>query len=181
MISLDTWISEGRHLPSCLRDKDVQVKLFSDMHAMYEDPSEKGELWRLKVPSAAEGLNYVMQGFLVFMAQHGYVLRVTNAKRAKTSFVAWRKSGLHLPAYLRDFHRQKEVFKAMDGEFRERGVVFPYSWAERQCYVFDWFLWWVARYGLVLRRTNAKVPFRCLPETVDAFEKRVLELWVAAK
>jgi hypothetical protein len=62
---------------------------------------------------------------------------------------AWLKSGRYLPAPLRDFHDQKEVFQAIDATARKdpSDLIKRPSWIEAQCYVIDVFLWYMARRG----------------------------------
>ena len=82
----------------------------------------------------------------------------------ETNVDAWLKSGEYLPEPLRDFHDQKEVFKAMHEIVREDPASFikrP-SWMEGQCYVIDVFLWFMARRGWTLQRTRRNGNFRDL-------------------
>lgn len=86
---------------------------------------------------------------------------------------AWLKSLQYLPPPLRDFHDQKEVFKAMhqiinvDGHEYARSV----DWVTGQCYVIDIFLWFMARRGYTLQRSRASVPFRDLHEDLAEARK----------
>lgn len=73
----------------------------------------------------------------------------------------WRDDGEHLPEFMRDFHDQKDVFKAI-------GSVPPPSssigaaeinWMQAHVYTVDRFLWFMARHGYVLRKSSAKLPF----------------------
>lgn len=82
----------------------------------------------------------------------------------------WLKSGEYLPKPLRDFHDQKEVFKAMHEIIRERpgDLVKRPTWIEGQCYVIDVFLWFMARRGWTLQRTRRQGDFRDLEADVRA-------------
>jgi hypothetical protein len=88
----------------------------------------------------------------------------------KVNVEAWLKSGEYLPAPLRDFHDQKEVFKAMHEMVREDPASFVKrpSWIEGQCYVIDVFLWFMARRGWTLQRTRRTGNFRDLDADVTA-------------
>ncbi|WP_334166286.1 hypothetical protein [Achromobacter mucicolens] len=82
---------------------------------------------------------------------------------------AWLENGSHLPPPLRDFHDQKDVFKAMHDIINVQGHEYARSvdWVTGQCYVIDIFLWFMARRGYTLQRSRAKVPFRDLNEDVE--------------
>ena len=81
---------------------------------------------------------------------------------------SWLKSGKYLPAPLRDFHDQKDVFKAMHERIKEDPASFikrP-DWMAGQCYVIDTFLWFMARRGYTLQKSRANLPFRDLDADV---------------
>jgi hypothetical protein len=90
--------------------------------------------------------------------------------KATASVDAWLKSGKHLPLPLRDFHDQKEVFKAMHERIPEDidSLVKRPTWIEGQCYVIDTFLWFMARRGYTLQKTRKRLEFRDLGEDVHA-------------
>lgn len=91
---------------------------------------------------------------------------------------AWLESLQYLPPPLRDFHDQKEIFKAMHEiiDVQGHGYVDAVNWRAGQCYVIDIFLWFMARRGYTLQRSRAKVPFRDL----DADVKEVRDQRFAA-
>lgn len=80
------------------------------------------------------------------------------------------KSGAYLPAPLRDFHDQKEVFKTMHGtmDLSKNEYAKTVSWIVGQCYVIDVFLWFMARRGWTLQRSRARVDFRDLGVDIKA-------------
>ena len=86
----------------------------------------------------------------------------------------WLKSGKYLPAPLRDFHDQKDVFKAIDDTVKPdpTGVVQRPSWIDAHCYVIDVFLWYMARRGYTLQRTRRKGEYRNLAADIDACNQR---------
>ncbi|MCY1363098.1 hypothetical protein D9M68_878810 [compost metagenome] len=88
--------------------------------------------------------------------------------KADPKLDAWLKAGKYLPAPLRDFHDQKDVFKAMHEIVDVEGNVGAASvnWIAGQCYVIDIFLWFMARRGYTLQRSRAPVPFLDLEQTV---------------
>jgi len=89
----------------------------------------------------------------------------------------WLKSGAYLPPVLRDFHDQKDVFKAIHETIRvhEHGYAKDINWIAGQCYVIDIFLWWMARRGYTLQRSRAKQEFESLHDTLAALEERRTE------
>lgn len=91
----------------------------------------------------------------------------------------WRQAGRHLPAILRDFHDQKEVFRAMHeltlrpkGEI---GVSREINWVEGQIYVIDMFLWFMARHGYTLQRSRAAQNFESLEQNLALLAKQRTE------
>ena len=81
----------------------------------------------------------------------------------------WLKSGKYLPRPLRDFHDQKEVFKAIDETIKvgPNDLIKRPGWIEAQCYVIDVFLWYMARRGYTLQRTRRKGEYRDLEADVQ--------------
>lgn len=82
----------------------------------------------------------------------------------------WLRSGKYLPKLLRDFHDQKDVFKAMHQIINVEGHEYakPVGWIAGQCYVIDIFLWFMARRGYTLQRTRRKGDYRDLAADVAA-------------
>ncbi|WP_321905181.1 hypothetical protein [Paraburkholderia tropica] len=91
-----------------------------------------------------------------------------------TKLDAWLKSGEYLPHILRDFHDQKDVFKAMHETINveEHDYSKKVDWITGQCYVIDVFLWFMARRGYTLQRSRAKQEFVSLSETLRKSEDR---------
>lgn len=82
----------------------------------------------------------------------------------------WLKSGRYLPPPLRDFHDQKDVFRAIDQTISTNpdDLIKRPSWIEAQCYVIDVFLWYMARRGYTLQRARRKGLYRDLGDDVRA-------------
>jgi len=104
---------------------------------------------------------------------------------------AWMKSGKYLPDVLRDFHDQKDLFKAMhdmqqpNGPSELEAGAFKLDFITGQCYVIDRFLWFMARRGYTLQRSRARLPFldlsadvRAATEKRQAQEGRLLAAWI---
>ena len=81
---------------------------------------------------------------------------------------AWLKSGEYLPPFLRDFHDQKDVFKAIDDVVQRRDDPSKdIGWIPAQIYTVDVFLWVMARHGYTLQRSRAKVDFDDLERFIE--------------
>jgi hypothetical protein len=65
---------------------------------------------------------------------------------------SWVDSGKHLPRWLRDFHDQKDVFKACEDVLGQQDGI---SWRDGHVYTIDRFLRFMAFHGYTLRRTRA--------------------------
>lgn len=86
----------------------------------------------------------------------------------QTNIDVWLKSGEYLPGVLRDFHDQKDIFKAMHEIIQEqRDNIKRPSWIEGHCYVIDVFLWFMAQRGYTLQRTRRREAFRDLAADVQ--------------
>ncbi|WP_291455605.1 hypothetical protein [Cupriavidus sp.] len=85
----------------------------------------------------------------------------------------WLESAAYLPRDLRDFHNQKDLFKAMHDTVSvdSHSIAGHIDWVQGQCYVIDVFLWFMAQHGYTLQRSSAKVDFRDLAETVTTSQQ----------
>lgn len=90
----------------------------------------------------------------------------------------WLESGEYLPPILRDFHDQKDVFKAMHETITDHDVISgksyitPVNWISGQMYVIDVFLWFMARRGYTLQRSRKKQDYVSLEQTIKQCEER---------
>lgn len=72
-------------------------------------------------------------------------------------------SGLeYLPKFMRDFHDQKDIFKAIHFLYEgdEGDLPPPTNPVSGHVYVVDWFLWYMASRGYTLQKTRKKIEFR---------------------
>lgn len=82
----------------------------------------------------------------------------------------WRERGTHLPRFMRDFHDQKDLFKAVhdltdtDGNY----IADKVDWMTGHVYVVDVFLWFMARHGYTLQKTKAAHEFDDIERNVAA-------------
>lgn len=89
------------------------------------------------------------------------------------SIEAWLKSGAYLPPMMRDFHDQKDVFKALYDTIVIPERLKHVSWIDAHIFAIDIFLWWMARRGYTLQKCRADQPFVDFDKTVaDAKERR---------
>lgn len=80
------------------------------------------------------------------------------------SLAEWLESGGYLPDFMRDFHAQKDIFKAMHSTItnaNENG-----NWRDGHIYVVDTFLWYMARCGYTLQKSRKQVPFRNMDDDI---------------
>ena len=86
----------------------------------------------------------------------------------------WRAEGNYLPEVLRDFHDQKEVFKAMHDMLivNPSDIGSQISFVEGQVYVVDRFLWFMARHGYTMQKSRARQNFESLTDNVQALTEQ---------
>lgn len=77
---------------------------------------------------------------------------------------SWLKSGDYMPPEFRDFHNQKDLFKAMHNTIQnadENGNA-----RDGHIYVVDTFLWYMARCGYTLQKSRKKLPFKNMGDDI---------------
>jgi hypothetical protein len=72
---------------------------------------------------------------------------------------SWLKSGAYLPRKMRDFHDQKDVFKALFDTIRIPENLKHISWVDAHIFTIDIFLWWMARRGYTLQKSRSRQDF----------------------
>lgn len=97
------------------------------------------------------------------------------------AFDAWRRGGEYLPEFMRDFHDQKDLFKALqevvdrsnakNGEHRALTL----TWTEAHIYSVDIFLWVLAAHGYTLQRSRKRFGFASIFDFVSASRERARE------
>lgn len=76
-------------------------------------------------------------------------------KKKKKDITEWRKEGKHLPRFMRDFHAQKDLFKAIHLTYRSDNpeeIINKINWVDGQIYAIDIFLWFMAAHGYTLQK-----------------------------
>lgn len=89
----------------------------------------------------------------------------------------WLESGDYLPEFLRDFHDQKDVFKAIQEvveKSKEKGnhYVKDINFVAAQVYTIDFFLWFMAKHGYTLQRSIKDVEFADLEQWIKISKTR---------
>lgn len=79
-------------------------------------------------------------------------------------------TGRYLPTFMRDFHDQKDIFKAVhwwgkNSESRKIG------WIDAHCYVIDIFLGFMALHGYTLQKTRTKECTYEIQDTINVMKK----------
>lgn len=83
----------------------------------------------------------------------------------------WLKGGDYMPPEFRDFHDQKDLFKAMHNKIHnadENGNA-----RDGHIYVVDTFLWFMARCGYTLQRSRKKLPFKDINDDIETYKEDV--------
>ena len=83
----------------------------------------------------------------------------------------WLTSGEYLPHFMRDFHDQKDVFKAMHNTIKnadENG-----NPRDGHIYVIDTFLWYMARCGYTLQKSRKDVQFKDMDDDIARYKSEV--------
>ena len=93
----------------------------------------------------------------------------------------WLKSGGYLPAFMRDFHAQKDIFKWLAGpvqnarehaEKEGRMDMLPrFSWVEAHIFVVDFFLWYMAKHGYTLQPMRQDYKHKSWDESIAAMRE----------
>ena len=95
----------------------------------------------------------------------------------------WLDEGRHLPECLRDFHDQKDIFKAIHEttKVEDHPYAGEVNWRTGQCYVIDIFLWWMAKRGYTLQRSRMRMEYRDLDkdlqEAGQSLDSRLSEIF----
>lgn len=80
---------------------------------------------------------------------------------------AWLKSAEYLPEFMRDFHDQKDLFKAIHELVSKNEGTQRINWIDAQIYTIDVFLWFMARRGYTLQRSRTKCDFLDIHQTIS--------------
>ena len=89
------------------------------------------------------------------------------------NFQQWLETRKYLPIFMREHNAQKELFKCIHSTVDiKKSVLTPPDWINGQCYVIDVFLWYMAKRGYTLQRTqNKNLEFYDLQKDLDSFRE----------
>lgn len=98
---------------------------------------------------------------------------------SEREFHKWRESGKYLPEFMRDFHDQKDLFKAMQ-EVVDAANAKPNhghrsmnaTWTDYHIYTVDVFLWIMAAHGYTLQRARNRFGFQSIYDFIEDCKKR---------
>jgi len=87
----------------------------------------------------------------------------------------YTESKEYLPDFMRDFHDQKDLFKAIHELYKDNDSLkkMPQSWVDNHIFVIDYFLWFMGQHGYKLQKVRKKgVEFCDIHKTVEEMIKR---------
>lgn len=100
---------------------------------------------------------------------------------------SWLRRGEYLPDFMRDFHDQKDLFKALqevvdrrndrDGNLSYTAEI---TWVGAHVYTVDVFLWVLAKHGYTLQRSRKRVAFKSIHDFIGEAMERWRERAAAA-
>jgi hypothetical protein len=81
------------------------------------------------------------------------------------------RNGDHLPEFIKDFHDQKDLFKAIYEQWQEENDVLKnISWVDAHVFSIDVFLWWMGLHGYKLQKVRKQgLEFYDPQETIQHF------------
>lgn len=65
----------------------------------------------------------------------------------------------NLPEFMKDFHDQKDLFKAIYAQYSEgnnKELLSNVNWRDAHCFTIDVFLWWMGMHGYKLQKSRKK-------------------------
>jgi hypothetical protein len=81
----------------------------------------------------------------------------------------------YLPDFMKDFHDQKDLFKAIYELYKddENLKKLPQGWVDNHIFVVDFFLWFMGQHGYKLQKVRKKgVDFYDLKTTIEEMKGR---------
>jgi hypothetical protein len=93
-------------------------------------------------------------------------------------------NGMYLPPFMRDFHDQKNLFKAVGRIVARDQAENPEdfikkrlpNWLDAHIYVVDYFLWFMAKHGYTLQKSRQSCEFEDIQEAINKSWEDELEL-----
>lgn len=185
--SLQQWVKDDDHLPDFLKGNEKQTEI---IHAMYF------KMRRPKLNMFGEDIfpellaQHCAFKFLDFIALHGYALKKSSSRLnflsvdealteyhsgkrtdmgASQEVIDWMKRGVYLPDFLKDFHDAKDFFAPFFSVVDDKDQL---NWIAVHCYIVDNFLWFLARFGYCVQRSNKRFEFESLDDFINDEKER---------
>jgi hypothetical protein len=92
--------------------------------------------------------------------------------------IEYTKALEYLPDFMKDFHDQKDLFKAIHELYGKNESLqkLPNSWCDNHIFVIDYFLWFMGQHGYKLQKARKKgVEFYDLQATIEKMNSRRLD------
>lgn len=79
--------------------------------------------------------------------------------------------GKHIPDFMKDFHDQKYLFKAIYQQWiKENEILERVNWVDAHVFTIDIFLWWMGLHGYKLQKSRKKgIDFYDTDATISHF------------
>ena len=87
----------------------------------------------------------------------------------------YTKSLEYLPDFMKDFHDQKDLFKAIHELYKDNESLkkMPQSWVDNHIFVIDYFLWFMGQHGYKLQKVRKRDVLFCdLQNTINEMRDR---------
>lgn len=184
--ALQVWLDNKNYLHHYFRQEKDVPGIFSVIYEVFKNEQKNepsyGPNGHLH-PDVAQ--NLVMNFVFPFFAKYGYVLAPAQSKldfNDKTDanqkkIMRWREDQKFLPYFLKDFHDQKLFMKALahyDGcDFFDNNPTI--SWQDVHCYLIDFFLWRLARFGLVMKKSRKHLDFLDIDTMLNEFDEMMAQ------
>ncbi len=69
----------------------------------------------------------------------------------------YMNNGENLPEFIKDFHDQKDLFKAIYAQWaKENDILERVNWVDAQIFTIDVLLWWMGLHGYKLQKIRKK-------------------------
>ena len=93
----------------------------------------------------------------------------------------WIDKQKHLPSCMRDFHDQKDLFKAISETMgKPEDESYDVNWVKAHCYTMDRFLNFMAQCGYTLQKNRSAVDFCDLDAVVNEQRKKRQDMFIKA-
>ena len=83
------------------------------------------------------------------------------------------EEGNHLPEFIKNFHDQKDLFKAIYQQWKGKNEILDkINWVNAHVFIIDVFLWWMGLHGYKLQKTRKKdIEFYDPESTIKHYNK----------